>query len=174
VGLQRTAGQRLRKIPQKKYVPPVIILFVETLHKSLDSFASRHANTVFYRAVNPGKADDILAQGKITDEHLELPAHFTTSLTHAQHYLPHHPVVQFILKPAAKILDMRFHSKSETGQWDATLPDEEDLKHPLGRAGLSDEGLIDGLFHEFEDILELHNPDMLTPVKVHPPIYTGE
>jgi hypothetical protein len=112
-----------------------------------------------------------MAAGAITSQDIEGPLHLTTSLDHAQNYVPHHPVIEFVLKPEAKVLDMRFHPKSETGTWDATLPDEADVDHPLGRAGLVGEDLIDGLFHEFDDILEVHNHAILTPVKLHPAVY---
>ena len=74
------------------------------------------------------------------------------------------------MKPGAKVLDMRFHPKSERGTWDATLPDETDAEHPLGRSGLVGEGLADAMFHELSDVLEVHQHAILTPVRLHQPV----
>jgi len=141
---------------------------METLTKSFESFSARHANTAFFRALNPNVASDVMAAGAISPEQLAGPVHLTTSLEHAQNYISHHPVVEFMLKPNAQVIDMRHFPKSETGTWDASLPDEQDMAHPLGRSGLVADGLIDAIFHEFEDVLEVHDHAQLVPVKLHP------
>jgi hypothetical protein len=143
---------------------------VETLLKSIDSFSAEHANRAFFRALNPDMAEDIMADGAVK---MDDPLHLTTSLDHAQNYIPHHPVVEFRIKPEAKVLDMRRFPKSEQGTWDATLPDDEDAELPLGRAGLVADELIDAFFHEFEDILEVHDHSILTPVRVIPPLLSN-
>ena len=142
---------------------------METLLKSFESFSKRHGNTAFFKA-HPN-AGDILSQ---VSPHLAgTPIHLTTSLEHAQNFMPHESAVEFILKPAAKIVDFRFHPRSDAGLWDLTH--DEDGDDQTGAPGmpksqLISDGLIDGVFHEFSDILEIHNPDVLIPVGVHAPI----
>ncbi len=141
---------------------------METLLKSFDSFSARHANTSFFRAINPDVASDIMSDGSITAEHLGGPVHLTTSLEHAQNYLPHHPVVEFVLKPESRVVDLRHYPKSETDMWDASLPNDLDDTATLGRKGLVDDGLIDAIFDEFSDMMEVHQHGVLTPVRLHP------
>lgn len=98
-----------------------------------------------------------------------LPINLATSLEHAGNYIPHASTVEFLLKPDARIIDMRFVPKSEKGTWDASLGEEDDAVHSLGRAAMVRDNLIDGIFHEMEDVLEIHNPAVLVPVRVHKP-----
>lgn len=139
---------------------------METLIKSFDSFSSRKGNTSFFVAHD--RAGDVLEQGV---SELKGPVFLTSQLEHAQNFLPHAEVLECLLRPDAKVVDFRHHPKSENGTWDLTHDEdsEDQATNPLlKKSDLVGDGLIDGVFHEFNDILELHNVAVLTPVCVHP------
>lgn len=150
----------------------MLLILVDTLLQSCESFAKRHGNTSFFKA--HANAGDIL--GQVSPHLAGIPAHLTTQLEHAQNFLPHEHVVEFMLKPEAKIADLRFFPKSDMGMWDLTHDEdgEDQSAAPvMPKSQLIGDGLIDGIFDEFSDILEIHNPDMLIPVTVHKPVNPG-
>lgn len=140
---------------------------MDTLIKSFESFAKRHGNTSFFLAHT--RAGEILENGP---GELSGPVFLTTDIEHAQNYLPHADVVEFLLKPQAKISDFRFFPRSENGTWDHTFDEESEEPQDGGplmkKSEMVGDMIMDGLFHEFGDRLELHNPDVLLPVCVHP------
>ena len=68
---------------------------MDSLLRSFDSFSARHANTAFFKAINPEAAARVLETSSFAAAQLDGPHHFTTSFEHAAHYVPHHPVVEF-------------------------------------------------------------------------------
>ena len=93
-------------------------IHVETLLKSFESFSQRHGSTSFFKA--HAQAGDIL--GQVSPHLAGSPVHLTTSLEHAQNFLPDEHAVEFILKPeAAQIVFCKSSGGQAEGEMDGSM-----------------------------------------------------